>query len=372
VDLHQRNPRRALALLAAIALVAGSCGGGDGESSSGGADPPPTDVAADDGVAAGDGGDDDAGRQEIGDGRVEPVASAGCGSSTAGAVVEEERSLDVDGTDRRYLRTVPDAHDGETPLAVVLDFHGLMEGAEIHAGMSDYSTLAEEEGFVAVFPHGTGEPVRWNINPNSDETDDLSYVDALLADLSEDLCIDEARVFATGLSNGAMFTSLLACERADVLAAAVMVAGIEDPEGCQPDEAIPVMALHGTADPILLFNGGVDLGAIPGMGDDDGPPATLPEPELDGDGYPAVAAAWADRNGCDPDHTDTEISDEVIHRVWDCPAGAEVEFFIVVGGGHSWPASDFSVSIAAIVGPTTFDVDATVDGWEFMKRVTGD
>ncbi|MBK5224274.1 MAG: hypothetical protein JJE52_15655 [Acidimicrobiia bacterium] len=286
-------------------------------------------------------------------------------------VVEEERTLTVDDTSRRYLVTVPSAHDGAEPLPVVLDFHGLMEGAEVHSAMTQYSALAEQEGFVVVFPHGTGDPIGWNLDPSAESNADLAYIDAVLAEITSDLCIDEARIYATGLSMGAMFTSVLLCERAGVLAAAAPVAGLVRDDGCAPSEPIPVVTFHGTADPILLFNGGVDLSAIPGSGDADAAPTTTAAPaDLTGEGYPAAVAALAAHNGCEPEPTDTELSDEVIHRVYDCPPGADVEFYIVIGGGHSWPSSEFSRSIGDIVGHTTFDVDATADSWEFMSRFT--
>jgi polyhydroxybutyrate depolymerase len=251
---------------------------------------------------------------------------------------------------------------------VVLDFHGLMEGAEVHAGMTKWSELAEQEGVVVVFPHGTGDPVRWDVGLDDAENDDLAYTDALLAEVGDALCVDTSRVYATGLSNGAMMTSVLLCARSDVIAAAAPVAGLSDLEGCDPERPVPLLTYHGTADPILLFNGGVDTSAIPGGGDDDAPTTTQPEADLDGEGYPAAAAAFAERNGCEAEPTDTEVSDEVLHRVYDCPDGADVEFYIVRGGGHSWPGSDFSKAIVDIVGPTTFDVDATADSWEFLQQ----
>lgn len=304
-------------------------------------------------------------------------ASAGCDAEPVAPVVDAERTLTVDDVARRYLITVPSAHDGETPLPVVFDFHGLMEGADIHAGMTAYSSLAEEEGFVVVYPHGTQDPIRWNTTSDSPNPD-VVYFDAVLEQVASTLCIDEARVYATGLSNGAMFTSVLICERADVLAAAAPVAGIMDVEPCDQSQPVPIMSFHGTADPILLFNGGVNITGIPGIGDDDAAevpdtvdPAAEPAPiDLDGPGYPATVATFAERNGCGPDHTDHELTAEVIHRVYDCPEGADVEFYIVLDGGHTWPSSEFSRSIDAIVGPTTFDVDATRDAWEFMSRFT--
>jgi polyhydroxybutyrate depolymerase len=300
----------------------------------------------------------------------EPMPSAGCGGAAGVAQpgVEVDQRFLLDGVERRYLVTTPSAHDGETPLPVVFDFHGLMEGADIHAQMSQYSTVAEEEGFVVVFPHGSGDPVHWDASLASDPNADLQYFDVALERIGDTLCIDESRLYATGLSYGAIFTTLLLCERSEVLAAAAPVAGLQDPEGCEPTRPVPIAAFHGTDDPILLFNGGVDTGGIPGFGSDEAPTTTRPPADLDGDGYPASVAAWAARNGCSSEPTDTELSPDVVHRVYDCPDAADVEFFIVVGGGHSWPSSEFSRSISEIVGYTTFEIDGARDGWEFMSR----
>lgn len=358
-------PRRASALLvlAVLAVIGCSDTGSD------------DDVATDEDLAESTAPDSSTGDSSatttsvVGPATGEPVPSAGCGTSEVVTLTQERRTLDVDGTERWYLLTTPEDHDGETPLPLVVDFHGLAEGAEIHAGMTNYTALAQEEGFVTVFPHGTGEPVRWN--PQVDEANtDHDFTSRLLDTLEADLCIDTSRVYATGLSNGAMMSSSVACAFDDRFAAIAPISGVLDPEGCAIDRPVPVLAIHGTADPILGFNGGV--GAIPGiLGDENAPTTTAPPVDLGGEGYPATVAAWADRNGCDPEPTDTTlegIDDEIIHRVYDCPAGADVEFYIVVDGGHSWPGSEFSEGIGDIVGYTTFDIDATALGWEFFQR----
>src|SRR5204862_3677850 len=183
-------------------------------------------------------------------------------------------------------------------------------------------------------------PVRWDIDPNSNPNTDLAFVDAILDDIGHQLCIDTARVYASGLSFGAFMTSFLTCQRANRFAAVVPVAGLIVPTPCPQRRPVPILTFHGTADPILFFNGGVgEIGlTAPSTGDGAAPagaPRSLaapPDVDLDGPGYPANAAAWAASNGCDPDKTDTQLTPEVIHRVWRCPAGADVEFYIVIGG----------------------------------------
>ena len=85
--------------------------------------------------------------------------SAGCGTSTVGALDAEKQVLTVAGEERFFLLTTPPAHDGKTPVPWCSTFTGSMEGAEVHAGMCQYfGKVAEEEGFVVVFPHGTASP----------------------------------------------------------------------------------------------------------------------------------------------------------------------------------------------------------------------
>ncbi|HYI62707.1 MAG TPA: PHB depolymerase family esterase [Acidimicrobiales bacterium] len=271
---------------------------------------------------------------------------------------------DDEGAARWYLLTAP---AGTEPVPLVVDFHGLSEGAEIHSLMSEMGELGLEQGFATAFPNGTGQPVAWEVLAEGVDSPELPYVDALLDDVLAARCIDTSRVYATGLSNGAMMTSMLACTRADRFAAFAPVAGLSTWDGCQPRRPVPILAFHGTADPILYFNGGIgDLSIVTGG---EAPESVeVPEADLDGEGYPETARQWAAFNGCDPEASDEELTEEILDRTWRCPAGAPVELVIVVGGGHSWPGSEFSKQIERIVGPTTDDIAASEAMWEFFQR----
>ena len=81
---------------------------------------------------------------------------------------------------------MPGAHDGNKPLPLVIDFHGLSEGAVVHTLMSAFSPVAEREGFVVAFPQGQVDPVRWESSPGTtfmgDPNSDLTFVDDMIDD----------------------------------------------------------------------------------------------------------------------------------------------------------------------------------------------
>jgi len=292
------------------------------------------------------------------------VRSAGCGRPSAPAVTDERRTLDSDGTERWYLLTTPES-GVDQPLPLLLDFHGLSEGAEVHARMTSFDALAKERKFVVVYPNGTGALASWQVDAANNP--DLAFVDRLLDTLEGELCIDTSRVYASGLSNGAMFSSTLACQRSDRIAAIAPVAGIQYQAGCQTDRPVPIIAFHGTKDPILLFNGG--LGELGGLfsGAFSASDVVLPEPDLDGEGYPAAVREWATHNGCEPRPSDTRPVTGVMLRTYDCPFDGPVEFYVVEGGGHAWPGSEFSRSIEKIIGMTNMELHASELIWDFLS-----
>lgn len=301
------------------------------------------------------------------------VPSAGCGESVQQPVTKEKQFLDD--SDRWFLLTTPDDLDQDTPLPMVLDFHGLAEGADVHSVMTKLPEYGQEHGFLVVSPQGTGSPVRWAVDPDVAANEDLQYTQDLLEQVDSEQCIDLSRVYATGLSNGAFMSSVLACTMADRFAAVAPVAGLIRPESCEPSRPVPVLAFHGTEDPILLFNGGVGDrlnnvlggGSVTAGAGADAEPA-LPEADLDGPGYPEAAQEWATGNGCTGKPVDDDLSDTVIERTWDCPPDGVVEFLIIEGGGHTWPGSEFSNKLADIMGPTDMDTDANELIWSFFQR----
>jgi polyhydroxybutyrate depolymerase len=294
------------------------------------------------------------------------VASAGCTAAPTPKVTNQQASIRSSGVARTYLLTTPPPHHTADPL--VVDFHGFGEGDTTESLTTQFGALGQQKGFVVVFPEGTGAPIAWNTSTKPSNPD-VGYVTAVLRHLEATQCIDEARIYATGLSQGAFMTSTMACVMSAQFAAFAPVSGVELPVPCPTSRPVPILAFHGTADPILHFNGGLgrkvladDLHAHPH------PLPKLPKARLNGPGYPANVRAWAAKDGCGAKPTDTSTSAHVIHRTYSCPPGVAVEFDIIIGGGHSWPGSAISAAIAPFVGATTMEINATSAIWAFFTQ----
>lgn len=299
-------------------------------------------------------------------GGVKPKPSPGCDAATVVAPGEEKVTTTSGGVERWYFRQLPPGYDGTEPLPVVLDLHGYAEGAEVHKLHSRLGELGATEGFVTITPQGQGPVVRWDTALDSP---DVAFIGNLLDEVEETLCADKRRIFVTGLSNGAFMTSAVACAYADRVAAAAPVAGVRDIEGCDPARPVPVVVFHGTADQFVSFDGGLGP-AVASLPNPDGSPRepsqSAPAPE--GPSVPDITAAWADRNDCKAKPKEREIASDVTLIRYRCPGNADVDFYRIEGGGHSWPGSEFSDSIDSIVGPTTFSISANDVMWKFFEQ----
>jgi polyhydroxybutyrate depolymerase len=294
------------------------------------------------------------------------VASGGCHASPTSEVTNQRRTIQIAGKTRNYLLTTPPPH--QRPDPVVMDFHGYGEGNTTESLTTRFGALGQQDGFISAFPDGTGIPIGWNASAKPGNPD-VRFVADLLNRLEATQCVDESRVYATGLSQGAFMTSTLACVLAQRFAAFAPVAGVQLPSPCPATRPAPILAFHGTADPILHFNGGIgravlaaDLHAHPR------PLPKLPRPRLNGPGYPANVRAWAAKDGCGATPADSKLSAHVIHRSYPCPPGVAVDFDIILGGGHSWPGSPVSAMISPFVGPTTTEINATTAIWAFFQQ----
>jgi len=320
--------------------------------------------AADDGSANGDAETDGT-----------AVGCVGVSQGVSALTVEVgESTYDV----RVYVPTGYAPDGAVTPA--VLNWHGLGSDGFQQATYSGYETLAETEGFLVVHP--TGQPApgtdqnAWDfggLTPEQLSTlgvetegrgDDVAMADQLIDQLLADWCVDPDRVYSTGLSNGGFFTTRLICDLSERIAAAVVVAGMTHPDDCQPEEAVPLLVYHGTDDQIVPYEGGAGE-LLP----DNAPDELV---ALFNQTIAEEFGQFATTLGCDDAPTVTDQSNDVTAYRYDgCDGGRfEVTLFEVAGGGHTWPGSALGLFLEDALGYTTFDVDATADGWAYMSRFT--
>ncbi len=170
---------------------------------------------------------------------------------------EQARRLAVHGVQRTYLLHVPASLDRTTPAPLVLVLHGAGGRGAGFARHTGFSELAEERGFIAVYPDGIRR--RWNDGRSAGPSqDDVGFIRSLLDTLKTEFAIDTRRIYATGISNGAMFSYRLACDLPGVFAAIAPVAGALPAElapRCTHAEPIAIAAFQGTADSIRTLYG---------------------------------------------------------------------------------------------------------------------
>ena len=240
------------------------------------------------------------------------------------------RSVVATEGERLRLVALPDDYDGTTAHPLLLAFHGHGGSKEVAMAASELDEKGPARGYVVVFADALGDPRAWNLGDG--DTDDFGFVNALVADLGERLCIDAERVYAAGHSNGSAFTGFLACKAPYPFAAVAMVAAFI-PSTCPVDEAAPaVVAVHGTADPGVPYGGGPVAGG----------PVQIPAALTTLDTY-------RDTYECDPTPVEDEPEPGVQRRAYEgCLRGTEAVLYSVVDGGHEWPTERFAASDAIL------------------------
>jgi polyhydroxybutyrate depolymerase len=280
---------------------------------------------------------------------------------------DHTRKLEIDGRERSYLVHV---HEGSPAgglvyWPVVLAFHGSGTNARLMQHFSGLSDKADAAGFVVVYPNGTGHigSARTfnagNCCGHALKTgvDDVGFTAAILDDLAAALPVDTKRVYATGMSNGAMMTYRLAAELSERIAAIAPVAGPLGLAEIHPRLPVPVCHFHGDHDAYAPYQGGI------------GPLSISKTNFLSVD---FSIRSWVQANGCDS---------EPLTEALPCPiedgtsitrqtysggiGGSEVILYTIHGGGHTWPGRE---PIFPKLGPWTRNLIANDVLWDFFQR----
>lgn len=287
-------------------------------------------------------------RATSGDGRIAPVrlAAAGPGRELPRLVW---RSLQSGGEARRYAIYVPRAHAARDPLPVIVDLHGTGSHPEQELAVSGLARAADVRGFMvvmpaAVMPHPAGGAA-WNVPPVPEGVDDVRFVADVIDDVVVNLRADPRRVYLTGFSGGARLACEVARRWPKRIAAVGAVGGLRAPRRAGP--AVPVMAFHGTGDPVNPFGGG-------------GPSYWI-------ESVPAAFNAWVSLNRCGPGIDSVSVSAKVRRLSAVCAGRRESLLYVLYGAGHVWPGSRFPFPPERF-GAHSDAVDASALMLDFFER----
>ena len=256
--------------------------------------------------------------------------------------------------ERDNLLYVPESYDRATPTPLVISMHGAGAYPAQQMHMSQWNRLADEEGFIVVYPSGAGFPRVFEAqNPGADLTAEVRFFSGLIDTLTAAYNVDPSRIYANGLSNGGGMSFALSCTLSDRIAAV----GVVGPalflpwSWCTDQRAVPMMAFHGTADRLTPYHGGRSWVA---------PEMTFPD-------IPTWVANWARRNRCTPTPVDADVGTDVIRRSYaNCADEADVVLYTIDGGGHTWPGGEPMPEWLA--GYMTRSIDATRQLWAFYRE----
>jgi polyhydroxybutyrate depolymerase len=281
--------------------------------------------------------------------------------SSAALAATERQTLQHQGLQRSYVLRLPPQVQAGARLPLVLVLHGGAGNAEHAERMTGFTDKGAREGFIVVYPEGSGRLkdrlLTWNAghccgSAMQGQVDDVGFIRALIDALVARYPVDPARIYVTGMSNGGMMTHRLGLALGDRLAAiAPVVATVfgDEPRAASP---LPALMINGAQDVSVPPAGGAPGGRFPQAWD-----GTPTQPAL------AQARLWAQANGCQAEAQRSESSVAIQWR-HACPVGREVELLLVKDVGHAWPGDEAGSRRGDAPGKA---LDATTVIWDFFK-----
>jgi len=267
----------------------------------------------------------------------------------------------IGGRSRVVIVHVPSGYSPSVKVPLVLNMHGSGSTAQGQEAFSGMDVTADADDFIvaypqALIPDGTG--FDWNVPgvplvrgravPKG-SADDIAFLTTLVGSLEQRYCIDSSRVYATGFSGGARMSSQLACDSSATFAAVAPVSGLRRPSPCRAQRAVPIIAFHGTADPVDPYNG-------------NGQPYWTYS-------VPQAAIDWAQQNGCSQAASTSQPSAGVTLTEYSgCVGAVKVELYTIAGEGHEWPGGPtMPKSLISVLGPQSSAIDADGTMWAFFQ-----
>jgi polyhydroxybutyrate depolymerase len=251
-----------------------------------------------------------------------------------------------------YTAYIPASYQTGTDVPLVFNLHGYTSNVAQQMLYGNMTNQSDDSGFILVYPQGLEDGngiTHWNAGWGTG-VDDLGFISALIDSMALDYSINENRVFSCGMSNGGFMSYYLACQLSDKIAAVASVTGamyVGFGNTCTSTVAVPVLEIHGTADPTVPYNGNGTQSSIEDIID-----------------------FWVAKNSCnttpvmtDVPNVDTGDGCTTEHFLYeDGTNGSTVELFKVIDGEHTWPGA------ALTIGVTSQDFDASHEIWRFFSQ----
>lgn len=269
-----------------------------------------------------------------------------------------DETFEFEGATRMHKVYLPANFSDNSPL--VLNLHGYTSNAFQQVFYTNMNAVAEENDFVVVFPDGTTDQYGitfWNSEILGESVNDLGYLEALIDSMILNYNIDPNRVYMCGMSNGGFMSYYSACELSDRIAAIASVTGTMNNailDNCNPERAVPVLEIHGTADGTVPYNGASSTGSFQTM---------MPIEE--------VVDFWVNHNNCMleselelEDISTSDMSTVTHFKYTGGDNGSSVEHYRINEGGHTWPGSIIPLP------STNHDIIASEVIWDFFKQYT--
>lgn len=274
-------------------------------------------------------------------GSAAPARTSGCGiGRAAGTKVHTIRST---GRDRSYRLTVPRGYTGDSRVPLVVDLHGAGSNAFEEQLLTSADDEAAERGWIVATPDAGA--VFWLLQARDGQ--DVTYLQKLVNDVSSRLCINPQRRFVMGMSNGAGMSAAVTSAAPNLFAAAAPLAGANIAGSCT-ERPIPVLAVHGTADPIVPYQGGRIRGV-------NGVSFSVPA-------VTETLRLWSIRNHCTSGPTSSPVVQAVTLIAYE-GCDAPTHLLKVSRGGHTWPGGPV---LPSRLGPTNQTLDATEAIFDFF------
>ena len=185
---------------------------------------------------------------------------------------------------RRFELHVPNGHRDDSTMPLLMVLHGCHQTSADIRCISNFDTIADREGFIAVYPFVTGYSgmrIRncWGwwldreIRPGAGEVEDLWQI---VEQVREEVSIDDRRIHIAGLSSGGAMAVAAMVAHFDKIASGAAVAGVPYSEttraisygassgaAFKPAEQVAsamksIMGEHGRPSPIFIVHSSDD------------------------------------------------------------------------------------------------------------------